>query len=74
MIEDRDPPLQGKFTKERNRSYTNQKRSFDYAFYESKRSKGVDVEYVSIQDNKITTIFFDGLSQEEIEDVLNSIE
>lgn len=35
MIEDRDPLLQGKFTKERNRSYTNQKRSFDYAFYES---------------------------------------
>lgn len=50
------------------------KTGIDYAFYESKRSKGVDVEYVSIQDNKITTIFFDGLSQEEIEDVLNSIE
>lgn len=50
------------------------KTDIDYAFYESKRSKGVDVEYVSIQDNKITTIFFDGLSQEEIEDVLNSIE
>lgn len=50
------------------------KTGIDYAFYESKRSKGVDVEYVSIQDNKITTILFDGLSQEEIEDVLNSIE
>ena len=49
MIEDRDPPLQGKFTKEGNRSYTNQKRSFDYAFYESGSRKRNHPQYYSFR-------------------------
>lgn len=50
------------------------KSGLDYIYYQPRFHYSYDMEYISIEDDRYTSFFFKGLTQQEIEDVLNSIE
>ena len=50
------------------------KSGMEYLYYQPRVSRSYDMEYISIEEDRYTSFHFKGLTQEEIEDVLNSIE
>lgn len=50
------------------------KSGMEYLYYQPRVSRSYDMEYISIEEDRYTTFFFWGLTRQEMEDVLNSID